>query len=368
MLLCFLSFAFSIPESDWMGIFSGTTQPSGVYQRVNNFENRRLLDIIMPGSHDAAVNLDVNSFAARAQGMNILNQLNSGVRFLDLRVRPSARASQPIKLQTFHAPLEFLAKLHMFKGQTFSEILDQVNQFLDNHPTEIVIFKVKPLAEYVTNIAQRIMAQIDNNPSLKNKLIKKPSISEENLKSKTYQNLVVANKRLLIIFESETVTNNYVYSKNLLYSNPPLATSRDDLVNRLKSNLPVRTNHLLQNKFVLFHWTITYTPFKLFGIRSITESLEQNLNFFDTIRSEIFPMNKLFQIIMMDFVNPNKCKRVIILNQERYLNYFRVINPPPTHALAPPSAVPVPNSYKKLYRRHHHGHSSQHSHRRHHRN
>lgn len=64
---------------------------------------------------------------ARAQNRNIYDQLNLGVRFLDLRVSYEADGN-------FYAP-------HALLGANYYEILPQIKNFIEHHPSEIVVIE-----------------------------------------------------------------------------------------------------------------------------------------------------------------------------------------------------------------------------------
>ena len=67
---------------------------------------------------------------ARCQTMSLLNQLEAGVRFLDVRCR--------------HFHRSFL--IHhdkVYQGTNFDQVLDVTLEFLSNHPTEVILMRLK---------------------------------------------------------------------------------------------------------------------------------------------------------------------------------------------------------------------------------
>ena len=71
---------------------------------------------------------------ARCQTMSLLDQLEAGVRFLDIRCR--------------HFHRSFL--IHhdrVYQGTTFDQVLDVALQFLTDNPTETILMRLKK--EYV---------------------------------------------------------------------------------------------------------------------------------------------------------------------------------------------------------------------------
>jgi hypothetical protein len=128
-------------RADWMGVMSGVLAP------------RALREVALPGTHDsgtAAIHFDSeltldspdwmraldrmplfgNGFGfvianwSRAQGNTIDQQLEAGVRYLDLRVCVTSRG---------------LRICHGMAADPVESVIDSVRRFLDAHSTEIVI-------------------------------------------------------------------------------------------------------------------------------------------------------------------------------------------------------------------------------------
>jgi hypothetical protein len=97
-----------ITQNDWMGTIPG---------------NIRFSMLSIPGTHDAATSS--TSSAARTQSLTIAQQLEAGVRALDLR--PGFTSSS---LEIYHGLVS--------TGVTLSAALDATRSFLENHPTETV--------------------------------------------------------------------------------------------------------------------------------------------------------------------------------------------------------------------------------------
>lgn len=105
--------------SDWMG------------QAID--PNTSLADITIPGTHDsgAMVNGTPLPNTANAQTMTPRQQLDSGVRFLDLRFK----ADENGNLHVYHGPIK--------QPQSGAEALRDVHDFLQEHPGETVVVSIK---------------------------------------------------------------------------------------------------------------------------------------------------------------------------------------------------------------------------------
>ena len=83
-----------------------------------------LKKVVIPGAHDAGTK--ELSYLARTQDRNTADLLACGTRYLDLRVSKTKDGA----LKIYHGP---------FKGVTLNSVLNDVTQFLDGHPTEMLI-------------------------------------------------------------------------------------------------------------------------------------------------------------------------------------------------------------------------------------
>ena len=83
-----------------------------------------LKKVVLPGAHDAGTK--ELSYLARTQDRGIADLLACGTRYLDLRVSKTKNG----ELKIYHGP---------FKGVTLGSVLNDVTQFLDGHPTEMLI-------------------------------------------------------------------------------------------------------------------------------------------------------------------------------------------------------------------------------------
>lgn len=95
-------------------------------------DNQKVGDISLPGTHDSAA-YKMNgisifaAFWAKTQDWTITDQLNNGVRFLDLRVCEDF---------TMHHGVAWV-------GENFPYHLNEIRQFLDKNPKEFVFVRIK---------------------------------------------------------------------------------------------------------------------------------------------------------------------------------------------------------------------------------
>ena len=91
---------------------------------------RRLSQLSIPGTHDSGALYEPLGGTAKCQNTTITQQLNFGVRFLDIRCCDINDA-----FYIYHGSVD--------ERQTFIQVLDQVIGFLNSNPSECVIMSVK---------------------------------------------------------------------------------------------------------------------------------------------------------------------------------------------------------------------------------
>lgn len=119
----------NVSASDWMSVIRGET---------------KLTEITMPGTHDSCARkfhnedaLGITSGISKCQNLNITEQLNAGVRFLDVRCEVDA-SSHSVK--TVHGSTD------CWNGSTYyylDFVFQDVYNFLAAHPSETVLISIK---------------------------------------------------------------------------------------------------------------------------------------------------------------------------------------------------------------------------------
>ena len=97
-------------------------------------DNTLLRDVSLPGSHDTMALYSVADLAGQCQTLSLDEQLNLGVRFLDIRLKEDHNS---------------LKAVHGFIDQkaTFADINKTVTSFLDKYPSEFIIMSIKEEAD-----------------------------------------------------------------------------------------------------------------------------------------------------------------------------------------------------------------------------
>jgi hypothetical protein len=115
----------------------GWVTPLGVFAAGNNWmgslnPNALLSQLSIPGTHDAGALFDPPGYpgTTKCQNLSIADQLNTGVRFLDVRCNNSGGT-----FLIYHGII--------YQNLNFDDVLNAVFGFLTNNPTECVIMSVK---------------------------------------------------------------------------------------------------------------------------------------------------------------------------------------------------------------------------------
>ena len=105
--------------ADWLGGIEDTTL---------------LRDVSLPGSHDTMALYSIADLAGQCQTLSLNEQLNLGVRFLDIRLKEDHNS---------------LKAVHGFVDQkaSFDDINKTVTSFLEKHPKEFIIMSIKEEAD-----------------------------------------------------------------------------------------------------------------------------------------------------------------------------------------------------------------------------
>ena len=93
-----------------------------------------LRNINMPGSHDTMALYSIADLAGQCQSLSLEDQLNLGVRFLDIRLKEDKN-----ELKAVHGFIDQRA--------SFKSITNTIETFLKEHPSEMIIMSVKEEAD-----------------------------------------------------------------------------------------------------------------------------------------------------------------------------------------------------------------------------
>ena len=96
--------------------------------------NTSLREVNMPGSHDTMALYSIADFAGQCQSLTLKEQLNLGVRFLDIRLKEDHN-----RLKAVHGFIDQKA--------SFASITKTIESFLKDHSDEFIIMSIKEEAD-----------------------------------------------------------------------------------------------------------------------------------------------------------------------------------------------------------------------------
>ena len=142
LLLAFLPLEYAcIDASDWMADLDDA-QP--------------LSALTIPGTHDSGALYSIADVAGKCQSLTVAEQLKAGVRFFDIRLQLRG---------------DKLAVVHSFVDQMtdFADVLDDMTDFLHDHPTEFLLVSIKQDADAknpTTTFANAVEQMLSAYPDL----------------------------------------------------------------------------------------------------------------------------------------------------------------------------------------------------------
>jgi hypothetical protein len=130
-------------ESNWMGQLSDGT---------------RLSQVTLGGTHDTGTfGLPVGGYPyAQTQTMDIANQLQMGVRALDLRPQNTCQPSQDCALEIYHGPYATGIYLDAPGVAEWQNVMQTVTGFLSQHRYETVVMNIQDESDTTPGFAQQV--------------------------------------------------------------------------------------------------------------------------------------------------------------------------------------------------------------------
>ena len=102
-------------------------------------DSRDLFSLNLAGTHDCVTQYVQLSYFAKCQDRNIYEQLNLGVRCLDIRVK-----SKGNRLSMVHGICNaFVNPSHISRHMDMEDVLNHCYNFLSRNPTEAIVFQFK---------------------------------------------------------------------------------------------------------------------------------------------------------------------------------------------------------------------------------
>lgn len=93
-------------------------------------DNTNIAAISIPGTHDSGARVEPVSGTAKCQDLSIADQLEAGIRYLDIRCRHIDNA-----FAIHHGAI--------YQNLNFDDVLTACKTFLTNHPKEVIVMSVK---------------------------------------------------------------------------------------------------------------------------------------------------------------------------------------------------------------------------------
>lgn len=102
-------------------------------------DETNLFTLSIPGTHDSVTKYVQFSYITRCQDRSIFDQLNLGIRALDIRVKSDGETLAMVHsiAKAYAAPYHNAPQLHL------DYVLEHCYEFLEKHPSEAIIFQFK---------------------------------------------------------------------------------------------------------------------------------------------------------------------------------------------------------------------------------
>jgi len=275
-------------------------------------KEKKLSDLIIPGSHDSgAWYLDVNGPLAPdqpstyqflkktvhkwsvTQDLDFVKQLQSGVRYFDIRIAP-------------HPSEGSLHIVHGLYGKEISEQLRKINDFLTEHPLEVVILDFNHLLGFEKTDHSNLLNMIMH--CFNSKLAKR----HENLQNLSL-NYLNDNNLQVVVFYNHPNTCNFVWENHWINSPWPNVQDTPSLFNFLQTALTLTHSTFIVSQGVLTPNISTI----LLHFRSTLKSWESNVekDVLHWIQNLLHRYMRNLNIIIVDFITPTFCEHIIKYNQ-----------------------------------------------------
>lgn len=291
-------------------LFIPGSHDSGTYKLENTFAKGQDYTEKLNALKYVGVGFIVTSVAknwAQTQDRTIAQQLNDGVRYLDLRV--TYRDSD----QDFYIA-------HGLFGPKFSDVLSQIRNFLQENPREIVIIQIGdlnymgPKEESERNHERLVKLILKALPAVQKSELSGPNVRVEQLwKMKKQVFLIYKNKDVVKYFDE-------LWSRSSIDDYWPNVDDTDSLKEKIDRHMDKRGKDDNGNKFFVTQAQMTPSSKTIANsviplgkrYRSLKDMAEDVVKQFPHWLDEW--RNRNPNIIIMDFVNNNTAKHIYLLN------------------------------------------------------
>lgn len=293
-------------------------------------EDRPITGIFLPGSHDSATykledkfgkkqditnQLNVLRYAlvgfgvtkiarnwAKAQGRSVAQQLDDGVRFLDLRV-------------IYRDSKKDFYTVHGLYGPSLNDVLSQINKFLQQNPKEIIIIQVGDL---------RYMPQGDKDHHALIARLK--SVFGDRLVSKSMglsqpiKTLWEQGKQVILVYNKSRIANQYedIFPDNKINSYWTNTDNLSGLKNKLDKHLSNRKINLNEIYIIQSQMTANTDTIKS-GLIPFSKGYKSLKDMAEAVYKELPGWlgewhKKGPAIVLLDFTTQDTSKQIIALN------------------------------------------------------
>ena len=160
-----LTFSACKKEEQPKGNFSNSNLKSSANAQLLSFSLNSWMSVVadqtsiaaisIPGTHDSGATQEQVAGTAKCQNLSITDQLNAGVRYLDIRCRHIDNA-----FAIHHGAI--------YQNLNFNDVLNACINFLNSHPTETIIMSVKEEhtpSNNTRSFEQTFDAYVQQNPA-----------------------------------------------------------------------------------------------------------------------------------------------------------------------------------------------------------
>lgn len=118
-------------------------------------DERKISELTIPGTHDTGTFQVINIGPAKCQTLKLTDQLNAGIRYLDIRAAKGNDNDGVLWL--YHGKPPFGSNLNI----TLSQVIDVCLKFLEQNPTETILMSIKQ--EFGDSIHKWVEQTINKN-------------------------------------------------------------------------------------------------------------------------------------------------------------------------------------------------------------
>ncbi|KAF5659012.1 chitinase [Fusarium heterosporum] len=119
----------------------------------DTIKDRKLKDVIVPGTHDAGMSYisgkmggDGTKFNTQTQGLNVRDQLYAGSRWFDLRPITVHKQGDATDYEFWISHMSLAAlNWHGNTGESFQEVIDHINEFTSENKGEVIVLQLRQL-------------------------------------------------------------------------------------------------------------------------------------------------------------------------------------------------------------------------------